>query len=327
MRRIVVTGASGFVGRHLVSALCSALPDEDVVVGLSRQLPGPQEGRARSHALDLTDRERVLAIIEDIRPTHVVHLAALSSVKQAETERVRMWESNTLPLLNLLDAAQRVGSCEAFLFVSSSEVYGRSFLAGVPLSEEAVPQPSNSYARSKLVGESIVADVLSNTPVKSLVIRPFNHIGPGQDERFVVASFAAQIARIERGADPVIRVGNLASARDFLDVRDVVDAYVATILHADRMPSGAIYNLCSGRSRTISEILDQLLALSDTSITIQTDPDRLRPSEIAEAVGDGSLIRETLGWAPSRAWDETLRSILDDARRRAGAHAGQRAPL
>ena len=223
---------------------------------------------------------------------------------------------NVNGLMNLVEAAEAVPGC-SFFFVSSGEVYGSAFLAGRALSEEAEPLPRNTYARSKWVGEQLLRDLLPRIGVKLVVLRPFNHIGPGQDERFVVASFAGQIARIEAGlAPPRLAVGNLSSHRDFLDVADVAGAYAGLIDRADALADGSVFNISSGTPRTIASVLDGLRALSTTPFEVAIAPERVRPAEIPLAAGDASRLHAATGWRPAVAWEASLARVMDDARAR-----------
>jgi GDP-4-dehydro-6-deoxy-D-mannose reductase len=195
-----------------------------------------------------------------------------------------------------------------FLFVSSGEVYGGNF-RGPPVTEDTPLMPLNAYARSKAAAEAMLADVLPQS-ARLIVTRSFNHTGAGQDERFALPTFAAQIARIERGEQPPrLSVGNLSAQRDFLDVEDVVDAYLR-LLEADGLPQRATFNIASGNAHAISEMLDRLRALARTKFDINVDPNRVRASEVACAVGDASKLRQATGWAPARSLDDMLSRLL-----------------
>jgi GDP-4-dehydro-6-deoxy-D-mannose reductase len=196
------------------------------------------------------------------------------------------------------------------IFSGSSEVYGASFKAGVPLNESAELQPANPYASSKAAADLMLGQ-MALQGLKVARLRPFNHTGPGQTEHFAIPSFAAQIARIERGLqEPVMRVGSLDSMRDFLDVQDVVDAYVSTVLLADELPAGCVMNLASGKPRRIGDMLDSLLAMSEVRIDVTPDPARFRPSDTPLVVGDSSRAYALLGWRPQRDIEYTLASVL-----------------
>ncbi|WP_158043801.1 GDP-mannose 4,6-dehydratase [Skermanella pratensis] len=317
--KVLVTGGTGFVGRHLVLALEKALPEgSEVVVGSSRPdfCPTGETGWSgripvRPVALDVTDVSQVNAVIRAEQPTHLVHLAAIAAVTAASRDPRFAWGVNLNGTLNVaLAVAGECPSCR-ILFSSSSEVYGASFKAGVPLDEGALLQPANPYAASKAAADLMLGQ-MALQGIAVTRARPFNHTGPGQDEQFAIPSFAAQIARIELGLqEPVIRVGWLDSIRDFLDVGDVVAAYVRIILTADQLPPGCIINLASGTGRRIGDLLDRLLSMSGTRIELVKDPARFRASDTPSVVGDSSRARLLLGWKPERDMDDTLRSVLD----------------
>jgi GDP-4-dehydro-6-deoxy-D-mannose reductase len=317
--KVLVTGGTGFVGGHLIVALDKVLADgSEIVVGTSRH-EGPQAGGSNPLArtpvrvveLDVTDPAQVSTVLRAEQPTHLVHLAAVAAVTAASRDPRLAWNVNLNGTLNVaLAVADECPGCR-ILFSSSAEVYGTSFRAGIPLNESALLQPANPYASSKAAADLMLGQMaLQGITIARL--RPFNHTGAGQNEQFAIPSFAAQIARIERGLqEPVIRVGWLDSIRDFLDVGDVADAYVRTIQLADTLPSGCIMNLSSGVGRRIGAMLDSLISLSDTRIEVVPDPARFRPTDTPSVVGDSRLARKLLGWKPERDIDETLLSVLN----------------
>lgn len=314
MLRVLITGVGGFVGRHALSALRRELPLGSRVAGIGRHLPETAPDGVELAPIDLLDAPVLSAFVAEFAPTHILHLAALSSVRQAGDAPGETWRVNLVGLLNLAEAVARGAPDATFLFASSGEVYGRSFLSGVALDETAHPEPGNAYARTKLAGEGLLADVLPAS-ARLVVLRPFNHIGAGQDERFVIASFSAQIARIEAGrAPPVLEVGDLSARRDFLDVADIVAAYVTLIHGTHDLPSRCVFNVASGVARPISELLDGLRAEARVPFEIRVAADRLRPSEIPTASGDATALARAIGWAPRIGLRDCLVSILDHAR-------------
>jgi GDP-4-dehydro-6-deoxy-D-mannose reductase len=317
--RVLVTGAGGFVGRHLITALDEVLaPGSEIVAGSSREKDGAPEigggGQARIPLrvveMDITDASQVNSVIKAEQPTHIVHLAAVAAVTAANRDPRLSWNVNLNGTLNVaLAVANECPGCR-IVFSSSAEVYGASFKAGVPLDESAALQPVNPYASSKAAADMMLGQ-MALQGLKVVRLRPFNHIGPGQTEHFAIPSFAAQIARIERGLqEPVMRVGSLDSMRDFLDVRDIIDAYVRSVFLADELPVGCVMNLASGRARRIGDMLDALLAMSDVRIEVMPDPARFRPSDTPLVVGDSSRARALLNWRPERDVDYTLASVL-----------------
>ncbi|TXN25080.1 NAD-dependent epimerase/dehydratase family protein [Methylobacterium sp. WL9] len=317
MPRILITGVGGFVGRHALRALAEAQAPGDALAGLDLHISKAAPEGAILAAIDLLDRDGLSRFVAGFAPTHILHLAGLSSVSQAGGSPAETWQANVVGLLNLAEAVIAGAPGSTLLFASSGEVYGRAFLAGTALDERTVPMPANTYARTKLAGERLLADVLPAAGIRSVALRPFNHIGPGQDERFVVASFACQIARIEAGlSEPVLEVGDLSARRDFLDVGDVVAAYAAVIRRTDDFETASIFNVGSGRARPISELLDGLRERARVPFEIRIATDRLRPSEIPTASGDASALTRATGWQPRIALANSLARILDEARTR-----------
>lgn len=309
--RILVTGAGGFVGRHLIADLVADPAGVDGIVAAT--LGGEPVGHdVEALAADLCDREAASRLVREARPDAVIHLAGFASVGQAAGMGEDAWRGNVLASLNLGAALARHAPRATLLFASSSEVYGASFNRGVMTEDDAVA-PQSAYGRTKAAAEAALADVLG--PYNRLIVcRPFNHIGPGQDERFVVPAFAAQIARIERGLQPpVLKVGNLTAQRDFLDVRDVVAAYRALISASD-LPRVGVYNIASGKVRRVSDILDRLLSLSTTAIDVTPDPARFRASDIPIAAGNADKLAAAVGWQARRDALDTLAEVLDGFR-------------
>jgi len=298
--KLLVTGAQGFVGRHFCAAAAAAWP----------------HAALRTPTLDVTDRDAVFAAMMAETPDVVVHLAAIAANAVAKSDPQRAWSVNLFGTINIADAILAAGGAARLLFVSSSEVYGASFTAGIPLDETALLQPQNLYAATKAAAEMALC-ALRPAGLRYVVMRPFNHIGPGQAEAFVVPAFAGQIARIEAGlSPPVLSVGNLAPARDFLDVRDVCAAYVAAIQHFEALAPGTILNVASGQGVRIQTLLDQLLAMNASKINVTVDPARLRGTEIDSAVGDASRARALLGWMPTQDLGDTLAQVLAYARKK-----------
>ncbi len=314
-RRVLVTGAAGFVGRHALNALSRA--GVDALLGVGRGTASDLPAGATFRGVDLADRAGLADCLRAFRPSHVLHLAAQASVGQAASAGLETWRTNVSGLLNLAEALLAEASTACLVFASSSEVYGRAFLPGVPVNEDVDPQPVGVYARTKRAGEEMLADVLAGSGVRLIILRPFNHTGPGQDERFVVPAFAHQIARIELGRiPPRLAVGNLEARREFLDVRDVVQAYAQVIAASEQIASGTVLNVASGFPRTIASVLEDLTRLARVPFEVVIDPSRLRPSEISIASGDVGRLHAATGWAPQIPWSETLADVLADVRTR-----------
>ncbi|HEY9720840.1 MAG TPA: GDP-mannose 4,6-dehydratase [Oscillatoriaceae cyanobacterium] len=309
----LVTGGSGFVGPYLIAAL-EALGRDVVALG---EAPArgtrhyPPEIRPRWRQIDLCDRHAVEAIVRETRPAELYHLAALSSVAASFEDPSQTYQTNLMGTVYLLEAVRRHAPDARVLLVSSAEVYGG---LSSPLDENCPFAPANPYAASKVGAEMAGLAYFRAHGLGVVRARAFNHTGPGQLDRFVIAAFAKQIALIEAGRqEPLLRVGNLSARRDFLDVRDVVAAYTALMA---RGAAGAAYNVASGRAVAMQALLDQLLACSSADVRVETDPALLRPVDVPELVGDRRAIGEATGWEPRIPLDQTLSDVLADWRER-----------
>jgi len=306
--RILLTGATGFVGPLLGEAILRTFPDVQLLAVGGRSLPSIAGSTATLSPLDsIAEAERLV----QFRPDVVVHLAALSSVAAADANGPAIMGFNLGGTMRLARALRGTSQKPAFIFASSGEVYGSSFTNGV-VDEDTPLRPGNAYARSKAAAEYALTDLMGDCgPV--ILLRLFNHTGPGQDERFVVPSFAAQIARIEKGQQTAgVRVGNLAAERDFLDVADVVDAYIAVIRAAGSMPTGpSVFNVCSSSAVSIQSILDGLISLSRANIQVSTDPGRMRASDIPKTLASSERFRKRFGWTPKSSIQASLPNVLN----------------
>jgi GDP-4-dehydro-6-deoxy-D-mannose reductase len=310
---VLVTGADGFVGRRLVAALAERRPDWTVAAVGGPVGPG---------GLDVVDPEAVARVVGQARPDIVVHLAAIAAVTDSVRDPRHTWRVNLDGVLNLVLSLQAQAPEAHLLFVSSAEVYGRSLEASEPVDERALLQPVNPYAASKAAADILVRQAAASG-LSATVARPFNHTGAGQGEAFVTPNFAAQVARIEAGLQPpVIAVGSLDDERDFLDVDDVIDAYLLMLDRRAELGDGAVLNVASGAPVRIGDILERLLSLSRAKIEVKVDPERLRPSGVKRIAGDASRLR-ALGWAPRVPLAETLAAVLADKRREVGRQAGR----
>jgi GDP-4-dehydro-6-deoxy-D-mannose reductase len=310
LRPILVTGSVGFVGTHLMPLLRAAFPDVPVIPSARRPTGDPDVV-----ATDLTDFAATERMIAETHPSVVVHLAAHSSVGQARFAPDRVWRDNRNGSYTVAAALARHAPDATVLVASTGEVYGRSFRLG-PATEETTPRPVGPYAHSKLVSEFIFASVLPDS-AKVIAARPMNHVGAGQSETFVIASFAAQIARIEAGlVPPVIRVGNLSARRDFLDVRDVAASYIAILERADALPPRSIVNVGRGEAVSIERLLQLLLSLASVEVTVEVDPARLRPNDIPVASVRADRLAALAPWPPARTLEATLADVLAFQRRK-----------
>ena len=303
--KVLITGAGGFVGRYLTAVLSSAHPNWN--------LDAPIEPD-RAFAIDVADAEAVTAWVRKSKPDMVVHLAAIAAVTASVKDPRLAWKVNLEGTLNLVLALQLHAPEAHLLFVSSAEVYGASFNDGRPADEGVLLQPVNPYAASKAAADILVRQAAAGG-LAATVARPFNHTGPGQSEAFVAPDFAGQIARIEAGLRaPLIEVGSLDEERDFLDVADVVAAYRLLLERHDDPAARGVFNVASGVPVRIGDLLDRLLSRARLKIEVRVEPSRLRATPMRRVIGDASRLRG-LGWAPTRALDDTLEAILDDRRR------------
>jgi GDP-4-dehydro-6-deoxy-D-mannose reductase len=285
---VLVSGASGFVGRHLLELL----GDE----------AAPLE-------VDVTDAAAVADAIRARRPAAIIHLAALSWVPESWREPARAWEVNVVGTVNVLEAVGRERPDARVLAVSTGEVYGKA--ERFPTPEDAPVAPLSPYAASKAAAE-VACTQARLTGLDVVVTRAFQHEGPGRDERFAVGSWTHQLAELELAGGGVLRVGNLDVERDIADVRDVCRAY--RLLLEPSVAAG-VYNVATGRTVRLARVVDLLVDLTRVPVTVEQDPDRLRPADIPVQCGDASRLREATGWEPKIPLEQTLADMLETARR------------
>jgi GDP-4-dehydro-6-deoxy-D-mannose reductase len=303
---VLVTGAGGFAGGHLLEHLRSAAAEgAEALLPAAPSSPARIVGWTRAD-VDLLDREAVRRAVADLRPSQVYHLAGAADVARSWTHTAETLAANVLGTHHLLDALRRTGgACRVFI-PGSAHVYQPS---PRPLGEDAPLGPASPYAMSKLAQEQLALRAVAEDGVETIVARVFNHTGPRQSPAYAAPSMARQLAGIERGqAEPVIKVGNLEAVRDLTDVRDTVRAYA--LLMARGVP-GIVYNVASGTGHRAAEILETLLAAARVKVTVERDPARLRPSDVPVLVGDPTRLRAATGWHPRIAFERMLRDLLD----------------
>ena len=256
------------------------------------------------------DNAKVFYLIDRLRPDLVFHLAALTSPKDSFDDPSVTMINNIKAQVNILDAVRKLGFKDTrILVVSSGEIYGLVDKEDLPIDEETVLRPTSPYSVSKITQDFLGLQYYLSHKLKIIRVRPFNHIGPRQSSVFVVSAFAKKIAEIEKNKlEPVLSVGNLESARDFTDVRDMVEAYVLAV---EKGKKGEVYNLGSGKSYKISEILEKLLSLSSVKIKIEIDENLLRPVDIPNLVCDVTKFTKLTNWRPKISIDTTLKDTLD----------------
>jgi GDP-4-dehydro-6-deoxy-D-mannose reductase len=322
-QRILVTGASGFVGRHLMQALRTARPSATLIACAT----GDVAEADLVLPLDLLDLDSIAGCIADAQPDAIVHLAAQSVVPASFKDPDSTWRANVDGSRALAAGVMRLAPNALFLFASSAEAYGMTFHRGVPLDEDAPFAPGNPYAASKAAADIALGE-MGLRGLRVLRLRLFNHTGAGQSDAFVVSAFAHQVARIEAGLqEPVLRVGALERWRDFLDVRDVCAAYVAALAHGAGIAPGTAINIASAKPKKIGDILGSMISRSNRRIEIRTDEARMRPTDIITTAGDSSRAGSLLAWTPVIPWDETVGWVLDDWRARVQAEASAEASV
>lgn len=323
MKKALITGIAGFAGGHLAWDLVEAGWE---VVGVERH------GAVFDHPVFLLERVRVeecdiLAVrelgrvIKKFQPEAIFHLAGTTHIPMAESDPQLAFETNIKGSLNVFDAAVENSPGVRLVLISSAEVYGKALPEEVPLTEDHPLRPASIYGLTKLCAEETASYYSRVRGLDAVILRPFNHIGPGQRPRFVAAAFALQIARIEKGLQPpVLEVGNLDPARDFTDVRDMVRGYRLAV---GSCRTGAAYNICSGRAYTIREILERLLKFSSCRIEVRPSEARLRKTDVPIFQGDSSRFSAVSGWRTEFDIDQTLQAILDYWRKRVKFNRGE----
>jgi GDP-4-dehydro-6-deoxy-D-mannose reductase len=295
MKRLFVTGIDGFVGRHVKQAVENSRDGRF-------QLVEPRS------AIELMEPATLKRAIEETRPECVLHLAAQSFIPAAMADPRATYEVNFFGTLNLLQALDSFGFGGRMLYVGSSDVYGAVRDEDLPIVESHPLRPRNPYGVSKAAAELLCGQWAQDQHFDIVVARPFNHVGAGQEERFVVADFARQITEIKLGRrEPVLRVGTIDVTRDFTDVRDVVQAYMALL---ERGSSGEAYNVCSGREYSIREVLEELIRLAGVECKIIVEDARMRSAERKRNRGSFDKLAKCTGWNPGIALAESLRDVL-----------------
>ncbi|MGB9719978.1 MAG: GDP-mannose 4,6-dehydratase [bacterium] len=299
MNRILITGAEGFVGSHLIKVLKESL---DIIIPTCFPLLKPKRGKFVS--MDIMNIEMVREVFKSHNPDIIFHLAAVSSVAKSFLDRPFTYNTNIMGTINLLEAAQSLNKKTKFIFVSTCEVYG----GGDNLKEDAKITLKNPYAASKYASELICSEY-GNSGIDIVILRPFNHTGPGQSDDFVLPSIARQVAEIERGKKiPLIEVGNIEIRREFINVMDVVLAYKLAI---EKCPNGEIYNISSGKGHTLAEAIDLFKKLAKVNFDIKVDPSRLRKTDIAVLIGNGEKFSKLTGWVQKISFEKTIEDLLN----------------
>lgn len=298
----MITGGSGFVGTHLTAHLAQ-MGDEATAVD-------------REH--DVTDVDAMAKVVGASAPEVIFHLAGLSHVGESWSDPSEVLRVNVLGTACVLAAARRAAPEAVVMVVSSAEAYGLVTEAELPLTERSAVRPTSPYAASKAAAEIVALQAWRGFGQRVIVVRPFNHIGPGQAETFFVPALAKRLVEARAAGVTAIAVGSLKARRDFTDVRDVVAAYRLLAL---AKPVGEVFNVCSGVDVSVAEVANRLRGLAHPEARFFEDPALLRPVDIPILRGDASALRAATGWQPSVDLDTTLRDVVDEAVARAAAQS------
>ncbi len=313
--RALITGINGFVGGHLAEHLLATTDWHLSGVAREASLALPSlRGEVAALTADLMDADATRRVVREARPDAIVHLAAQAHPPTSFRDPAGTLTTNILMQLNLFEAIRATDLDPVVLVVCTGEEYGAVRPDEVPVNEDAPLRPVSPYAVSKVAQDMLAYQYYAAYGLKTIRVRPFNHTGPRQEDRYAPTAFAHQIARIEAGLQPpVVKVGNLEAQRDYTDVRDIVHAYRLAVTDGE---PGAVYNLGSGRPVAIRWILDTLVAMSQVAIEIEPDPERMRPADVPIIACDASRFRARTGWQPQIPLHQTLRDVLDDFRAR-----------
>ncbi len=311
MTKVLITGITGFAGNYLSDYLLKQNKFEVSGTYLNDASLSNLDNKdsVKLYKLNLIDAESTAKLIQMEKPDYLFHLAALPSANKSYSNPGETFMNNVLSEINLLEAI-RVNKLSEIktLVVSSAEVYGLVTAADLPINEEVPFRPTSPYSVSKLAQDFLGLQYFLAHKLKIVRVRPFNHVGPKQSPHFVVSAFAKRIAQIEKGYESVLQVGNLESKRDFTDVRDMVRAY---LLALEKGESGDVYNLGSGKSHKISEILEIMCGMSTADIIIEQDPGLIRPTDDPELLCDASKFENLTGWKPEIPIEKTLEDTLE----------------
>ncbi|MSP13604.1 MAG: SDR family oxidoreductase [Chloroflexi bacterium] len=306
--RVLITGITGFAGSYLTDCLLQLGGYQIFGVSLSGTLLPHWEGQVKLFQADLRDSISLHRIMAEVRPICVYHLVAQPHVPTSLQDPWETFEINLKSEVNLLEQVRQLSEPPRILIVGSGEEYGAIRVEDLPLDEDTPLLPTSPYAVSKVAQDLLGYQYYHSYNLQIIRVRPFNHIGPRQSPNFAASSFARQIALIERGLqEPILRVGNLSPRRDYTDVRDIVRGYRLIL---EQGAAGAVYNLGSGKSTSVAEMLDIFMELTTARIEIQSDPTRIRFAEIPEIICDGSKMYHKTGWRPEIPLPQSLADTL-----------------
>ena len=326
--RVLITGITGFAGSHLADYILAEHTEVEIF-GIQRWRSRTENiehlaGKIELREADLRDYTSIHRVLDEVRPDAIFHLAAQSFVPTSWRAPAETLSTNIIGQTYIFEAVRALQLDPTIQIAGSSEEYGLVLPDEVPIKETNPLRPLSPYAVSKVAQDLLAYQYFESYGLKTVRTRGFNHTGPRRGEVFVTSNFAKQIASIEAELqEPVIRVGNLESVRDFTDVRDTVRAYWLAV---EKGRPGEVYNIASGREITIRQLLDKLVELSRTRVEVEIDPDRLRPSDVEVLIGDASKFHADTGWEPTIPLEQTLEDLLDFWRQRVGKEQGKLAP-
>ncbi|SRR6266404_1337169 len=301
--QILITGGTGFVGPHLIRYL---KPFAASITVIASGVSFDSEPEVEYHSIDIRDESRVRKVVQQVCPTRIYHLASISAVDLSWAKPRLTFEVNVLGTLNIFEAAMSLRSPPKILNVSTSQVYA---LCDATLTENSLVDPDNPYAASKAMAELLTLPYRRASVGGIVTGRSFNHSGPGQAPSFFLSSIAKQFAEIESGSrPPTLKVGNLNVKRDFTDVRDVVAAYDMLL---DNGRVGETYNVCSGVSVCLADIVEMFKAITGVKVAIETEPNRIRSNEMADVCGDPRKLRDRTGWYPKIPLEKTIEDLFN----------------
>lgn len=316
MKKALITGITGFAGSHLAELLLS---EGYQVYGTVRPRSNTEHishisDKLKLYDADLIDSHSLLTVLSEVKPDFIFHLAAQAFVPTSWSSPATTMEANVIGSIHLFEAIRRAKISPVVQIACSSEEYGLVHKNETPITEENPLRPLSTYAVSKIAMDFLGYQYYKSYGMNVIRTRGFNHTGLRQGEVYVCSTFARQVALIEKGKrEPVLKVGNLESYRDFTDVRDMVRAYLLSVQKCD---AGDVYNISSGKAWQIQKVVDMLIEMSKITITIEQDPARMRPSDVELLLGDSTKFRKKTGWEPVISFEQTLKDLLDYWRER-----------
>ncbi len=312
MKKILITGAGGFVGTHLIRALKEA-GEVEIFASVFKSTSDISTLLSEDHIIagDLTDFAFTEQLVKTSQPDVIYHLAAISIVTDDPSQTTAVMSTNSTISFNILESTRLYAPHARFISICSANVYGLVGASDLPIKESTPLRPLNAYAVSKITQEMLSLEYHLAYGLDVVILRPFNHTGPGQTESFLLPALAKQFASIQKGAEPVIEIGNTESSRDYTDVRDMVRAY---ILASEKCLSGEVYNIGSGVSYKTRAIIEMFEEVSGIKVTIKEKDQLVRKSDVPILVADASKFSSLTTWKPSISMQQTISDILDSYR-------------